>query len=245
MEPVFDFEYQLGMWHASCAERCAPPGFKLRALPSCCPLPPVARLQVAVSRLPLPAMVVTSTSLETKAAAAAYNQSHTRLAIADTGGRLTFWQREGGGRGWTLAGTLPLEGLRVTSLCWGATQFGGLLAGGAADGSVVVWQEQPGDAGWRLAALLKEGSLGVQDLAFAPPELGPLLAVAYADGAVRCVKKKADRVPGSGPACTCWAAMPTATPGRHLAQSLCAPSWPKCALNTFLLSAMPHLLQIL
>lgn len=144
------------------------------------------RLQVAVSQLPFPAMVVTSTPLETKAAAAAYNQSHTRLAIADTGGRLTFWQREGGGRGWTLAGTLPLEGLRVTSLCWAATQFGGLLAGGAADGSVAVWQEQPGDAGWRLAALLKEGSLGVQDLAFAPPELGPLLAVAYADGTVRC-----------------------------------------------------------
>lgn len=136
-------------------------------------------------------MELATTPLEAKAAAAAYNQSHTRLAIADTGGRLTFWQRERSGRTWALAASLPLEGLRVTTLCWAATQFGGLLAGGAADGSVAVWQEEPGDGGWRLAALLREAALGVQDLAFAPQELGPLLAVAYADGAVRCAGRRA------------------------------------------------------
>ncbi|PSC70623.1 Nucleoporin seh1-A [Micractinium conductrix] len=126
------------------------------------------------------------TPLDAGAAAAAYNATHTRLAVADLAGRLSLWQRtEGSAGGWTLASSLPAEGLRITSLCWAPKEFGGVLAGGASDGSVAVWQEAPGDGAWRLAAVLKEGALGVQDLAFAPPELGPLVAAAYADGAVR------------------------------------------------------------
>ena len=134
------------------------------------------------------------TPLDAGAAAAAYNATHTRLAVADLAGRLSLWQRtEGSAGGWTLASSLPAEGLRITSLCWAPKEFGGVLAGGASDGSVAVWQEAPGDGAWRLAAVLKEGALGVQDLAFAPPELGPLVAAAYADGAVRWVLGRARR----------------------------------------------------
>lgn len=204
LQPVWELAC-FGASLVPCARRCGPPGFY-----DTLPLPPPAAAWYPppAGRSFTSAMVLTSTPLETKAAAAAYNQSHTRLAIADTGGRLTFWQREGAGRSWALAGSLPLEGLRVTALCWAATQFGGLLAGGAADGSVAVWQEQPGEAGWRLAALLREGALGVQDLAFAPPELGPLLAVAYADGVVRCAAGAAGCAPGLSPASGMEAARP-------------------------------------
>lgn len=129
-----------------------------------------------------------ATPLSAGAVAAAYDLAHTRLAVADTGGRLAVWQREApGARSWTLAASLSIEGgLRITALAWAPTQFGGVIAGGAADGTVAVWVEGAGgDRGWRLAARLKESSLAVQDLAFAPPELGPLLAAAYADGYVR------------------------------------------------------------
>lgn len=130
-------------------------------------------------------MTASNTPLNAQAVAAAYNDTHTRLAIFDSSGRLTICQREGASRSWTLAHSLAAEGLRITALCWAPGEFGSVLAGGSADGSVAVWQDGPGEQGWRLAALLKEGSLGVQGLAFAPPELGPLLAAAYADGAVR------------------------------------------------------------
>ena len=136
-------------------------------------------------RLPNAAMVVTSTPLDTGAVAAAYNAAHTRLAVFDLAGRLTIWQREGASKSWALGSSLAADGLRITSLCWAPVEFGGVIAGGAADGSVAVWQEAAGEGAWRLAALLKEGTLAVQDVAFAPPELGPLLAAAYADGFVR------------------------------------------------------------
>lgn len=127
-----------------------------------------------------------STPLETSAVAAAYDLTHTRLAVFDAGGRLGIWQREGGDQSWALATNLAAEGLRITCLAWAPTQFGRVVAGGAADGRVAVWAEAPGAAGWRLAAVLKESSLAVQDVAFAPPDLGALLAAAYADGFVRC-----------------------------------------------------------
>lgn len=129
--------------------------------------------------------MVIATPLQTTAVAAAYNQSHTRLAIVDSGGRLSIWQREGTGSRWALDSSLAVEGLRITVLCWAPAEFGGVLAGGAVDGSVAVWQEAASGGGWAAAAVLKEGTLAVQDLAFAPPELGPLLAAAYADGMVR------------------------------------------------------------
>lgn len=135
--------------------------------------------------LPDAAMVVTTTPLETGAVAAAYNASHTRLAVFDVAGRLTIWQREGGSKSWALGSSLAADGLRITSLCWAPVEFGGVIAGGAADGSVAVWQEAAGEGAWRLAAVLKEGTLAVQDVKFAPAELGPLLAAAYADGFVR------------------------------------------------------------
>lgn len=126
------------------------------------------------------------TPLGSGAVAATYNAAHTRLAVADASGRLAVWQREGGAKSWALASSLAAEGLRITTLAWAPTQFGGLIAGGAADGSVAVWVEGAGgEAAWHLAAVLKESSLAVQDVAFAPPELGPLLAAAYADGFVR------------------------------------------------------------
>ena len=132
-------------------------------------------------------MAVSRTPLQASAVAAAHNSQHTQLAVIDTSGRLSVWQREGGSKEWTLKSSLAAEGLRITSLCFAPAQFGGVIAGGATDGSVAVWLEEPGEhGGWRLAAVLKESTLAVQDLAFGPPELGPLLAVAYADGFVRC-----------------------------------------------------------
>ena len=156
--------------HSSCGAQCS----------SCVSIAPLH-----LWRLPNAAMVVSSTPLDTGAIAAAHNAAHTRLAVFDLAGRLTIWQREGASKSWALGSSLAADGLRITSLCWAPVEFGGVIAGGAADGSVAVWQEAAGEGAWRLAAVLKEGTLAVQGVAFAPPELGPLLAAAYADGFVR------------------------------------------------------------
>jgi hypothetical protein len=124
--------------------------------------------------------------LDLGAVTVAYNDAHTRVALAGEGG-LAIAQRQPGSKRWSQQGSLPpVDTLRLTALCWAPTELGAMIAGGASDGSVVLWQEAPGKADmWRLLVTLREATLAVQGLAFAPTELGPQLAVAYADGFVR------------------------------------------------------------
>lgn len=154
------------------------------------------------------AVRITPTELVSAAATVAYNEAHTRMAVADCGGRVAVWARDGDSRSWVLSASiaLPQGSAPLTRLAWAPPEFGTVLSGGSADGVVWIWDQQPeqaeppaaGDTAaagaqgggaapgtWQLRARINDSSLSVQALAFAPAAMGPLLAAASADGFVR------------------------------------------------------------
>ena len=95
---------------------------------------------------------LTPSSLGTAATAVAYDETHTRLAVADQAGRVTVWERGWESAGWELASTFPLpQGVSSSRsqplhLCWAPPEFGSVLCSSGADGTVCVWEQQPAQA---------------------------------------------------------------------------------------------------
>lgn len=91
------------------------------------------------------AVSISSTHLGVAAAAVAYDAPHSRLAVADRGGRLAVFRRDGDSRDWLLASnfSLPPGTAQLNRLAWAPSEMGAVLAGGAADGSLWVWAQTP------------------------------------------------------------------------------------------------------
>lgn len=88
---------------------------------------------------------IRSTPLGAGAAAVAYDATHSRLAVADRGGRLAVFRRDGDSKDWLLASnfSLPPGSAQLARLGWAPPEMGAVLAGGAADGSLWIWSQMP------------------------------------------------------------------------------------------------------